>query len=521
MGEGKKTVNAILSVITLTLASKFLGFFRDALLGSKLGATVEADAYIMALNSTTIIFLSFGSAISTSAIPLIVRRLKQGGKDSVVDFTNKLLNMILIIASIVIVIGIIFTPQFLSILAKGFDGDKMNLVIILTKIMFPSLIFISAAYLFVALLQSMGIFVIPAIISFPFNILLILYLLFALKDYGIVGLAYATVIGWSLQLLLQIPFAIKEGYRYEFKLGFDDKDVKRFLLSLLPIIFVASVHQINILVDNMFASTLEHGKVSAIYYANILYTAIVTTTVFGISAVMFPKFSENISPEGINKFKTLVISVLRTVMYLLIPMTIGLIFLNKSVISLVFERGQFNSITTFNTSEALGSYAIGMVGFGVIDILNKAFYTLNNIRIPVIISFIVVITNYVISKILLVYLGFRGLALGTSISLIMGGFILFYIFRKKVGGLSLFNLLKSLMKISFASLVMGITIHFTQVYLNNILLFDGFLLKLAIIIINVILGVLAYGIVTLILKEETSIYIYNSYIKSKLHPKNK
>ncbi len=521
MDESKKTVNAILSVITITLIAKFLGFFRDAILGSKLGATVEADAYIMALNSTTIIFLSFGSAISTSAIPLIVKKLKDNGKKSVFDFTNKLINIILLTSVVAVIFGIIFAPQILSILAKGFYGEKRELVIQLTRIMFPSLIFISSAYLFVAFLQSLSKFIVPSIISFPFNIMLIIYLLFALNKYGIIGLAYATVIGWSLQLLIQIPFAVKEGYKYKLTLDYNDEDVKRFLISLLPIIFVASIHQFNILIDNMFASTLEHGKVASIYYANILYTAIVTTTVYGISAVMFPKFNQNLSPESMDNFKRLVLSVVRTVIYLLIPMTVGLIILSKPVISLVFERGEFNSLTTYDTSLALASYALGMVGFGVLDIVNKAFYALSNTKIPVGISIFVVLFNYFINRILLDLIGFKGLAIATSLSLIFGAILILYLFNRIVGGLDFLEVLKTLYKTVLASTLMGSGIYYFKSYISSILAPDVFINKFLIIGTSLLLGVLIFSISTVIMKEKTSIYIYESYIKDKLYPKNK
>lgn len=517
MGGNKKTVNMILSVITITLAAKFLGFFRDALLGSKIGATFESDAYIMALNSTTIIFLSIGSAISTSAIPLIVKKLKNEDGESTNLFFNKLIGIIFLGAFSFTIIGIIIAPGLLEIIAKGFYGDKQDLVIILTRIMFPSLIFISIAYLFVAFLQSKGRFIVPALISFPFNMVLIFYLIILLKLYGIIGLAFATLIGWSLQLLIQIPFAVKEGYRFKAIIDFKDEDVKKFLISLLPIIFVASLHQINILVDNMYASTLGHGKVSSIYYANILYQAIVTTTVYGISAVMFPKFNLNLATDSLNRFRDLVLSVLTTVIYLLIPMSVGLFVLNNTLISFVFERGQFDSQTTAITSMILSYYAIGMVGFGIIDILNKAFYSLNNVKIPVLISITVVVFNYILSKVLLSYIGFQGVALATSISLLFGGLLLIYLFKRQINKPVIRQLGASLIKILSSAGIMALCIIYSKEYILNYIAIDSTLEKLIILLILSGLGILVYGLSTVLMKDKTSVFIFENYIKSKLN----
>ncbi len=517
MSSNKKTVNMILSVITITLAAKFLGFFRDALLGSKIGATFESDAYIMALNSTTIIFLSIGSAISTAAIPLIVKRLKDKDSNSTNLFLNKLIGIIFLGAISIAVIGIFVAPSFLGVIAKGFYGEKQELVITLTRIMFPSLIFISVAYLFVAFLQSRGKFIVPALISFPFNIVLIFYLIVFLKYYGIVGLAFATLMGWSLQLLIQIPFAIKEGYRFKLVFDFKDEDVKKFLISLLPIIFVTSLHQINILVDNMYASTLGDGRVSSIYYANILYQAIVTTTVYGISAVMFPKFNLNLTADSLNRFRDLVLSVLSTVIYLLVPMSVGLLVLNNTIISFVFERGQFDAQTTSITSMILAYYAIGMVGFGIIDILNKAFYSLNNVRVPVIISMTVIVVNYILSKILLSYMGFQGVALATSISLLFGALLLIYLFKRKIDMPVIRILGTSLIKILSSSFIMAIGIIYFKQYLVKNISINGSLDKLIILISVSSVGVLIYALSTILMKDKTSVFIFENYIKSKLN----
>lgn len=509
MGEGKKTVNIIISIIAITLGVKFIGFFRDALLGSKIGASYESDAYIMALNSTTIIFLSIGSAISTGSIPFVVQRLKNS-EDKGNKYLNKLISSTLVCAIIIVILGIIFSPWFLSIVAKGFYGEKRDLVIILTRIMFPSLIFISTAYIFVAYLQSIGKFIIPAIISLPFNAILIFYLIFLLKDYGIIGLALATLIGWSLQLFIQIPFAKKEGFRFSFELDFKDDDIKGFFKSLIPIVFVASIHQINILIDNMYASTLGHGIVSSIYYANILYQAIVTTTVYGISAVMFPKFNYNLSEENIERFKNLVFSVLSTVIYLLIPMAVGLLVLDNTIISLVFERGQFNSEDTIITSMILGYYSIGMVGFGVIDTLNKAFYSLKDLMPPVIVSTVIIFLNLILSKVLLLYIGLKGVVLGTALSLVIGAIILFYIFTHKTGD-NTKDIIYSLLKVIVASTIMAIVLLNLKNFL--IMLNIGRLITLFIITVA---GIGVYTITTIILKDKTSIYIYENYFKSKL-----
>lgn len=521
MNENRRTVNTVFIIIALTLLAKLLGFFRDALLGSKVGATFESDAYLMALNSTTILFLSVGSAISTSAIPLIVKKFKSYGKASVFEFLNKIINSILLITGLFVILGIIFSPKILSITAKGFYGEKRTLVIALTRIMFPSFIFINITYLYVAFLQSFNRFIIPALISFPFNALLIFYLLFALNKYGIIGLAYATLLGWFLQLIIQLPFIFKEGYRYKFSLGLNDDDIKRFFISLLPIIFAASINQLNFLVDNMYASTLEHGKVAAMYYANMLYQAIVTTTVYGISAVIFPKFSQNLSYNDLSSFKNMVLTVIKTVIYLLMPITVGLIVLNKPLISLVFERGQFDNITTINTSLALTNFSIGMIGFGIIDIINKAFYTLNNTKIPLNVGILIVTLNYILNKILLEYLGFKGLALATSISLIFGAILLIHLFAKRVGKLEMRSLLNTIFKVGISSAVMGISISYLKKYLSFVLIKNTLLVKFIMLVAPVTLGVLVFAILTFILKEKSSIFIFENYIKPKFNFRNR
>ncbi|WZL72171.1 murein biosynthesis integral membrane protein MurJ [Clostridiaceae bacterium 35-E11] len=513
MSNYRKTVKTIFAVVSITLLAKFMGFFRDALLGSKLGANMESDAYLMALNSTSIIFVSIGSAIVTAAIPTIVELLTKRGKEAAFAFINKLLNILIILSTTIVAFGIFFSKNIMGIIASGFDEEKLNLTAQLTQTMFPILICICITYVFVAMLQSLEKFKVTSIISFPANIAVILYLYFFSQQYGVQGLAIMTLVGWTLQFGIQIPFLYKEGYRYRFALDLQDESVKKFFRIIIPIVIVASVNQINMLLDEKQASFLEHGRISILYYANMLYQAIATTTVFGISTVMFPKFAEkavNLTQKQYARFVTAILSLM---IFLLLPMITGIILLRNPIIRIVFERGAFQYHTTLYTGLALGCYATGMLGFGMQDVINKAFYARNDIKSPVRYAILIIGLNIIFNLILVKRFDIAGLAIATALASTLGGIGLLGDFQRKIGHLEIKKLMITFLKTLICSFLMGVMVMLSTKILRTYFPGDDFIHKMIVVIVPSMFGGIVYAFITIQFKIEEALMIYNDFVK--------
>ena len=204
MEERISTKKAAVYVMAATLISKVLGFFREILLGSQYGATYVTDAYLISTTIPLVLFSSVAAAISTTYIPVYSELRLDKGKDEAINFTNKLLNIIVLASTVLADLGMIFTKPIVSIIAMGFKGETLELAVKLTRITFPMIVFIGASHVFTGFLQSNNEFVIPALTGIPYNIIIIIMLL--LSDLvGIYGLVYGTVAGIAMHVVIQIP----------------------------------------------------------------------------------------------------------------------------------------------------------------------------------------------------------------------------------------------------------------------------------------------------------------------------
>lgn len=513
MSEGKNTIRVVSLVIGLTVASKLFGFMRDVLIGSRFGTSIEADAYFMALKTTAFIFMSIGSAITTTMIPIVVDYITKDKKEKAFRFANKIFSILFLFCMIVIPLGILLAPYYIKYIAFGFDGKQLGLTILLTRTMFPILLCTFLTYIFVSLLQAQGKFSITSILSVPYNIILIIYLIGFAHKYGIKGLAVVTVMGWIAQFAIQLPYLYKKGYRVGLIIDFKDKDVTTFFKLVIPTLLSTMVYNVNTIVDSSLASSLSEGKLSALTYGFIIYTAISSTTIYGISTVIFPKFSQSSSMKDYETFKKSISNTIRVLIFLLIPMTIGLITLRTPIVRLAYERGAFDFQGVIYTRTALAFYSIGMIGFGVQDILNKSFYALKDTKTPMKYGIISIIINIVLNIILVRSLDLAGLALATAIASISNGIFLYIALTNKIGSLDTKKIMITLMKVLIAAGTMSYITYSTYSILGQYIGMGTFIEKGITLIGSVSTGIIIYGAVTILFKVEEANYLVKNYIK--------
>ena len=302
--------------------------------------------------------------------------------------------------------------------------------------MFPTVIFTGIAYSFVGVLQSFDEFTIPAALSIVSNGIIIIYYLFFNRSMGIFGLAAAFLIGWAMQAVMQIPSLIKKGYRYKPMLNVrHDDNIKKVLLLMLPVMVSTWVQPINVAINTRFASTLYEGAgVSAIEYANNLYTIIVGVFVLSVANVIFPRLSRMTANNEKNAFFNTVIMTTRVLSFIIIPMTVGVMCLSGQIISLIYERGAFDAFSTGITAQALFFFALGMFGYGLQTIISRAYYAEQDGKTPFIAGFVSIAVNLVLCKILVGKMAVSGLALASAISSTVYGLVLFIALRRKKQG---------------------------------------------------------------------------------------
>ena len=413
-----KVAKATIGLMIATMLSKGLGFLRELVLASTYGATMYSDAYITAINIPLIIFSIIGAAIGTTFVPIYFDVNNKLGEKKALNFTNNILNIVILICMILSLLGFVFTEKLVKLFAVGFNGETFEITVNFTKIIIISLIFTGISYVMTFYLNVKDNFTVPGLISIPKNIIIIISILVSTK-YGVHWMIIGSLIAISSEFIFQLPFAIKNGFRYKLYINTKDEYIKKSILLIGPVIIGVGVNQVNAMIDRSLASTLTTGSISALNYANKLNGFIMALFVTSVVSVIYPTLSKLSSENNKDEFIKIIVTSINSVILLIMPISIGAIALANPIVKILFERGEFDSRATSMTAIALMMYSIGMVAFGVRDILGRVFYSLSDTKTPMINGAIAMVINIIINLILIKKFKHVGLAFANSMSAII------------------------------------------------------------------------------------------------------
>ena len=282
-------------------------------------------------------------------------------------------------------------------------------------------------------------------------------------------LLVGTVLGRAAEFIFMLPFARKKGYEFRPILDLKDDNLRALFYLALPVIIGSSIDQINVLIDRTLASRIAIGGISALSYANRLKGFINGLFVMSVSNIMYPMISTMASEKNMRGLKETLHEAIGMISLVVVPATIGAILFAEPIVAFLFGRGAFTREAVALTSSALRYYSIGMLGFGLREVLSRAFFALQDTRTPMINGMIAVGINIVLNVILSRYLGIGGLALATSIAGIVATGLLVVALRKKIGAFGLRKVATSLGKIVVSCVVMGVITLPTYRYLSDAL----------------------------------------------------
>lgn len=511
-----KVARATMGLMFVTILAKILGFIREIVLASVYGASMFSDAYLTAMNIPTVIFATIGAALGTTFIPIYFDIKSCCGEKKALNFTNNVFNIIIVICILLASIGFLFTEQIVKIFAIGFEGDVLNVTVNFTRILIAGIVGTGLSYIMTSYLQIKNNFIIPGLISVPRNIIIIISIILSIR-YGPYTMVWGTLLGLLTDFLFQLPFAFKLGYRYKLHIDLKDKYLKKTIFLLGPVFIGVAVNQVNTMIDRTLASTLAEGSISALNYSNKLNGFIMALFIMSVTSVIYPVLSQLCSQDNKEKFNSIVVNSINSIILLIIPISIGAIVLSTPIVKLLFERGAFDGRATNMTSVALIMYSIGTTAIGVRLILEKVFYSLKDTKTPMINSVISMIINVIINLILIKHLKLAGLALGTSISSIVCTYLLFKSLESKIGNFGQDKILQTIIKSLSSSILMGVTVKILYVILSTNM-GKSIIQQILILTIVTIVGFIVYVTLIYLLKVE-EINDIKSFINSKL--KNK
>lgn len=501
-------------LMVVTMLSKVLGFGREIILGYFYGTSAYSDVYIVSMNIPLVIFASIGTALTTTFIPLYQEVLNEQGEKRALKFSNNIMSIVVILSIIIGVFGYIFAEPLVKLFAVHYTGEKLILAVKFVRIMIGGVVFTGLSNLMASYLQIKGNFTIPGMVGFPYNVVIISSIILSAITKNIYILAMGTLIAMASQFLFQVPFAIKQGYKFKGTINLKDEYLKKMLWLVMPVLIGVAVNQVNTMVDRSLASGLGDGIITALNNAYRLNGFVMGLFISTLGAVIYPTLSKLSTENNKEKFAESVANSVNCVNLLVVPASIGAMILATPVVRILFERGAFNDRSTTLTATALVFYSIGMVGFGLRDILGKVFYSLKDTKTPMINGVIAVILNIVLNIVLVKVMGHGGLALATSLSALICIILLFISLKKKIGYYGQDKIRSTFIKTLIASIVMGVVTYFTYKFLFGILGL-GFIQEAISLGVSIVVGAVIYlGLIIVFKVEEINMAI--DMIKQKL-----
>lgn len=457
-----------------TALSRALGFLRDIIIARFFGTGLEAQAFFVAFRIPNSLRDIVGEGAMNSAIvPVLTEYKARRNESEFLRVSRVLFNISLTSLLSLTVLGIIFSPFIVRLIAPGFvrEPSTLNLTIELNRTIFPYLIFIGLTAYTMGVLNTLKHFAAPAFGPCLLNLALIGAALWLCPKVGIMGLVVGVLAGGALQLLLNIIVMNKKGITVNLREGFKHPAVKKIGFLLIPRAFGSAIYQVNIFVDTMAASLawiVGAGGVAALYYANRLIQFPLAIFGLALAQAALPKLSQEFSMNDIPRMKDTLAFALRATLFIMVPASVGLALLGMPIIRILFQRGEFNEYSTYITQSALFFYSFGIFSYSGVKLLVTCFYSMQDTKTPVKTAFLAVLINIALILILMWPLKLGGIALATSISATFNFIALYIILKKRIGRLHTKEVLDSLMRILLSSIVMGIVIKFMSDRLHGI-----------------------------------------------------
>ncbi len=439
-----------------TFASRILGFIRDMVLARLFGATAAADAFYVAFRIPSLLRELFAEGSMSSAfIPVFTEYHTLRSKREAWELASAVFTTLLTIVTFVTMLGILAAPWLVWVLAPGFHADenKLALATLLTRVMFPYLLFISLAALAMGVLNSVRAFAAPAFSPLFLNIFMIgcaLYVSPLLPD-PIVGVAIGVVAGGAAQFAMQLPSLKLRGLLFGFRFEPGHPGVRRIGQLMVPSLLGLSVTQVNLTVSTILASFFAGGPTYLFYGMRLIQFPL---GIFGVAlaTAILPTLSAQAARGAMDELRATFGFGLRMILFIILPAMVGLILLRTPIVHLFFEHGTFTAHDTAETALTVLCYAVGLWAFGGVRIIVAAFYSMQDTKLPAISAAIAVAANIVFSLALMPVLGAAGLALATALAAMVNGGILIVVLNRRLGGVEWGSVGRSLFRSMLACL---------------------------------------------------------------------
>ena len=407
-GTKQKSVARSAGIVSIAVMfSRMFGLLREMIFSYYFGAGFLYDAYVVAFRIPNVLRDLFAEgALSVAFVKVFTDYQINRSEKEAWRLASLVLNLLAVVLSVICIVGIIFSRQFVDLIADGFSPEKAALATTMTQIMFPYILLVALAAVAMGVLNTKGIFGIPASASTVFNIVSLVFGLSVAywlsgggwersldknivpgiaSQWAIVGMAIGTLIGGTAQFAMQVPSLLKLGFRFSPVLSIADDGVRKVIGLMTPAILGTSAVQINVMINTYFVSEIN-GANSWLNYSFRLMQFPIGLFGVAIGTAAIPVLSRLASENKIKDFRDTISSSMNLVFLMTLPSACGLIALGEPIIRLIYERGAFKEADVPMTAWALAGYSVGLTGYAAIKILSPAFYALDDAKTPMMIA---------------------------------------------------------------------------------------------------------------------------------------
>ncbi|NOY78567.1 MAG: murein biosynthesis integral membrane protein MurJ [Calditrichaeota bacterium] len=423
---------ASLFMMTMTLASRILGLVKNIAIAYLFGAGANADAFWLALMIPGIFAYLFTTG-ADNYIPIFSKNLVQQGEEKAWEAGNIILTLYLVLIALGTLIGLLSVPLLVKILAPGFQSSVQRLTILLAWVMMGMSVFIGFSELGKAVLYNEEKFYAPTLGGVFNNVVILAVMIFFYQKWGIFAAAVGISLGASCQILVQVPQLWKLRRKIHLTFHWKHPAVKNWAKLTFPLYLGKAGGYLNSSVDKIFASFLPVGAISALSYGFLIVE--LPANVFSLSLLnaLYPRMAREASKADSEEDQKIVQKALRMIALFLLPTMLLIVLLRKAIVRIIFEHGAFSAKSTEMTAVAILFYGVGILAFGLNDVLVFGFNAHHNNVDSMKIGWVRVITNIVLNVLLVSSMGLAGLALATSLSGYVKLVILFIVYQRKYG----------------------------------------------------------------------------------------
>lgn len=447
---------ALISTLAIS-GSRVFGLLREQVFAYFFGASAVFDAFVVAFRIPNLLrdLLAEG-ALSQSFVAVFSKKLGLGQKVEAIALAHKVFTFIQVLVGMLVVLGILFSPELVSALASSFTGDKFTLTVTLTRLLMPFILLAALAALVMGILNAFNKYFIPHSASTVFNIVSMLSGLLCMWYFAptywaaalagdletmrsasdaaraIMAMAAGVLFGGVAQYAMQLPILWKQGVRLKYDFHFRDSALKEVLLLTGPAILGGAAVQVNVLVNTQFAASLGDGAVSWINYAFRFMQFPLGIFGVAIASASAPTFAKLLAQNRLADMRQTLQTSIGLCLFLCVPASCLLLILAQPIVGLIYQHGRFQLNDTLMTAQALMAYSVAITGYSLIKIYQPAFLAFGNSKGPMRISLLSIAFNAILNTLFIVGLHFGHWSLAMSTSVVASSNFLFlaWLFRK-------------------------------------------------------------------------------------------